>query len=126
MTLNAIDNLTSAAPLRPPLGETSDRFERLMTEAQASDKPRDEAREAAEKFIATALVMPLLDELREQPLDAGLFHGGMAEDAFRQRMDTILADRIVSSSQFPIVDRIYSDITRQSSSQTQTGVDLIG
>lgn len=76
------------------------------------ESKNDAARDAAEKLVSSSLIMPLLEEVREQPLDANLFGGGMAEDAFRQRLDQQFADRIVRSTNFPLVDRIYQNVTR--------------
>ncbi len=87
---------------------------------------KDRAREAAEQLVATTLVSPLLAELRTQPLDAKLFHGGFAEDAFRQQLDTALADEIVKSSRFPLVDRIQAQITRRAELQRGERVNVHG
>ena len=82
--------------------------------AAGGEAGRDEqAYEAAQKLIASALVTPLLSELRDQPLDAKLFDGGFGQDAFRQQLDTHIADALVKKSRFPIVDKVYEAITRR-------------
>ena len=118
MDIAALD-MTKQMPSLASLGTTDVSANLKSFAAKLRDKSsapdpsgKDAAREAAEKLVATTLVVPLLAELREQPLDAKLFDGGFAEDAFRQQLDTALADEIVKSTQFPIVDRIYRDITR--------------
>lgn len=126
-----IPTAPAAAPFRPPrfdgllarfgsAGRPSDAVRGAGTPGTrpAAARPPDRAqesvpdrtiavREAVQRFVATALITPLLSELRHQPLDSDLFHGGFAEDAFRQQLETFLADRIVQSSRFPIADRIY-------------------
>lgn len=125
MTIASLDitNSRMLGPLQSGGGERlAEVFAGRLREAGGGDK----AREAAEKLVASALVAPLLGELRDQPLDTKLFHGGFAEDAFRGQMDTLLADEIVKSSRFPIVDRIYRDITRQAAAKPSPEVDLHG
>jgi hypothetical protein len=39
-----------------------------------------------------------------------MFYGGSTEDLFGHRMDEQLADRIVRSSRFPMVDAVYRQI----------------
>lgn len=67
-------------------------------------------REAVQQLVASSLVVPLLKELRQEPLDAGLFHGGLAEDTFQQQLETTLADRMVRNPRFAIADRIYESL----------------
>jgi len=85
-------------------------FDRALRRAQGADGPPGPAagqvREAAEQLVASALVLPLLSAVREQPLDANLFDGGQAEKIFGQRLDTILADRVVKSARFGVTDAV--------------------
>jgi hypothetical protein len=97
--------------------------ERLAHASHTQAPQRERAREAAEQLVATSLVTPLLAQLRDQPLDAKLFHGGIVEDAFRQKLDTILADRIVRSGKFPLVDRVYERVMRHRPATAPEGVN---
>jgi hypothetical protein len=72
----------------------------------------DQARKAAEQFVAGTLVLPILREARENPFKTEMFHGGATEDAFGQQLDTILADRITASANLGIVDSVYRSLTK--------------
>lgn len=80
---------------------------------EALDGSEKKLREAAEQLVASALVVPLLEEVRHQPLDADLFGGGFGQDAFRAQLDQQFADRIVKSGNFDLVDTIYRHVMRQ-------------
>jgi len=76
-----------------------------------SPEPDDEVYEAAQQLVASAFVAPLLAQAREIAKENDMFYGGSTEDLFGQRMDQMLADKIVSSSRFPLVDAVYGEIT---------------
>jgi len=87
-------------------------FTSLLTKASdaqaAVGKSRDQQlRESVEQLVSSAFILPLMNELRDQPLDADLFGGGFAEDSFKQQLDTVLADRMVAGGNMPLVDVIY-------------------
>lgn len=64
------------------------------------------AREAAEQFVAIALVQPVFKQLRESNQAAEPFKPNGAEKAFRGMLDEELAKRMVERSRWPLVDRI--------------------
>lgn len=68
--------------------------------------PKHDIREAAEQLVATTFIQPILAKAREDPFKVERFHGGQGEKIFGGQLDTILADRIVKKSNFPLVDRI--------------------
>ncbi len=68
--------------------------------------PQQRAREAAEQLVATALVQPVLKQLRETNGAAAPFTPNPAEKSFGQMMDTELSQRIVSSRGWALVDRV--------------------
>ena len=70
-------------------------------------------RRSAEQLVASNFILPMLSELREESAKNPFFHGGRAEQAFGQQLDTILADRIVQRANLPIVDLIYKRLARQ-------------
>jgi Rod binding domain-containing protein len=72
----------------------------------------DRARRAAEEFVATAFVQPLLKELRAGIRTPPPFGPGPAERQFRALTDTTLAREIVQSKRFGLVDRIADDLRR--------------
>lgn len=87
-----------------------------------------EARLVAEQLVASTLVLPILSQARNDPFKSDLFHGGKGEEMFGSQLDTILAERITSSSRMPIVDAVYRSITRtpQPSGVAGRGVDIHG
>ncbi len=74
-----------------------------------------ELRRAAQQLVASAFVVPLLEQMREDPFKSELFHGGFAEDAFSQQLDTILSDRIAQRQNLPLADAVYRHIAAQAS-----------
>jgi len=66
-----------------------------------------EIREAAQQLVSSALILPMLAQIRESSLKNEMFHGGFTEDAFGAQLDTELADKMVAKSNFPIVEAIY-------------------
>ncbi|MFP4143726.1 MAG: hypothetical protein ACOCTI_03245 [Phycisphaeraceae bacterium] len=86
-----------------------ERGEQDEAEPNHADVP-PQAREAAEQLVATAFIKPLLQQVRNDPFKSDLFHGGQGEEAFGQRLDTILADRMVQRMNFPLVDTIAKSV----------------
>ncbi|MEM6553699.1 MAG: hypothetical protein AAF750_16395 [Planctomycetota bacterium] len=72
-----------------------------------------ELRDAAEKLVSNALIKEVFSIARRDPLKSDLFNGGFTEDAFGAQLDQLLADRIVQSTNFPIVDRIHQSFQRK-------------
>jgi len=95
-------------------------FEQILAASQAkadkSDKAdqtrADQARKAAEQFVSSAFMLPMLEQMRNDPLRSDLFNSGFAEEAFQSQLDTILADRITSGSSFPLVDSILDYVLK--------------
>ena len=54
-------------------------------------------------------------QARNDPFRSDLFHGGLAEDSFGQQLDSIIAQRVTSRSNLPIVESVYNHITQQGS-----------
>ena len=74
-------------------------------EGAESDR-ETQIRESAEKLVASAFVLPMLQQMRESPFETEMFAPGQGEKLFRQRLDTMLADRIAGSPGFPLVDTL--------------------
>ena len=79
-------------------------LDRARSEGQTEEA---QLREAAEKLVATTLIMPMFEQLRNDPLAAKLFHGGRGEEIFQQQMDQVLSDRIAGATRFDLVDSVY-------------------
>jgi Rod binding domain-containing protein len=122
---------STAAVVSAAGGDGKD-FSQLMTRrmkqlaARGADQ-KEQASKAAQQFVSTALVMPMLKQMRSSTFKSEYFHGGHGEDAFGPQLDQILADRIVQRMSTPqqdstdgparqglgLVDAVYRRILRQ-------------
>lgn len=99
------------ARLVPPgLGAEPGGFEAALEKAQRGESPEEALRKDAERFIAGALVYPVLKQLRETNNAAAPFAPGEAEKSFGWMFDQHIADEIVSSQNFPLVDAVMRTI----------------
>ena len=78
------------------------------------------ARDAAEQFIATALVQPILSQLRSTNQAAAPFAPTSGERSFQQMADAQTAIGFVRKSHWSFVDRIADAIERRSAVATPT------
>lgn len=76
---------------------------------------RDDAQQAAEQFVATALVEPILKQLRESSSAPPPWGPGPGEKPFQAMADTALADRLVAGGRWPIVERLARGMRQHSS-----------
>lgn len=95
-------------------------FASVLSRAQTrpdkvNQSPEQRAREAAEQLVATALVQPVLKQLRETNNAAEPFKPNSAERSFGQMMDTQLSQRIVGSKSWALVDRVADTLMKRSS-----------
>lgn len=72
------------------------------------------ARDAAEKLVAVAFVQPVLAKMREGTQAAAPFQPNQAEKTFRGMMDSSLAQKIVRSSNWSLVQRIEEKLAKAS------------
>jgi len=75
---------------------------------RAAKPQEDQALQAAQDLVSITLLQPLLAQARQDPFKSDLFHGGFAEDAFGDKMDSITAQQIAQRTNFPIVDAVYN------------------
>ena len=115
-TLPPSMELSTQQPTR--LGNTSGEsfasapvFNGFLDRARSEGKSEQEQlREAAEKLVSTTLIMPMFEQLRNDPLAVNLFHGGRSEKIFQQQMDQVLSDRIAGATRFDLVDAVYKQL----------------
>ena len=88
-------------------------FAAVISRDDAQAGPSASARQAAEDFVAMAFVEPLLAQLRETNDAAPPFAPGPAERQFGEIMDQVLSRQIVRASNFPLVDRIESELAER-------------
>lgn len=135
MTIQPLDNSTSTAAAALLSRPSGDGFARQLrqVEAQASDAAKNGGldpetsrtlRKAAEQLVATTFIQPMLAKMREDPFKTDLFHGGRAEEIFGQQLDTVLSERIVSKSNFAIVDAVYQTIAERAAQKAGEGMEV--
>ena len=111
------ESISHEAPrLAAPTARTSSApvFNGFMDRARSEGGTSDEQlREAAEKLVSTTLIMPMFEQLRNDPLAANLVHGGRGEAIFQQQMDQVLSDRIAGATNFDLVDSVYNQLSRE-------------
>lgn len=73
----------------------------------------EQARKAAEQFVAIALVQPLLSQLRAANQSAPPFAPTQGEKQFQSLLDSHLAQEITRSKNFPLVDRLAADLMKR-------------
>lgn len=88
-------------------------FSAALARAEAGETGEGEAREAAEQLVAASLVGPVLKSLRESTGAAGPFAPGSGERMFRELQDAVLAQRLVKSAQWPLVDTLAQRMLRR-------------
>lgn len=76
---------------------------------------RDKVRDAAQKLVSSSFVLPLLAQMRNSAFKSDLMRGGKGEDAFGAQLDTIIADRVVESGNFNLVDQIEKQLMKRGS-----------
>ena len=134
-------NTDAAKPIlfpEDPYGREQSLIDRIDAPRPVSvEQKKDELREAAEQLVSTTFIMPLFDQLRDDPLAANMFHGGQAETIFRRQLDQTLSDRIAGGAGLDIVDAIYNEfskhtgagasaVTAEARASAMKGVDLRG
>lgn len=109
MNVRGLDKLVVDAvkPAEPARAAQGPQFTQAMGDAR-----QQEARKAAEQIVAHTLVLPLLQQMRDDPFKGELFDGGFAEQAFGAQLDTELAERIATRSGGPLVEAVYRQVWR--------------
>lgn len=88
-------------------------FASVLSRARQDQGATDEAtkaRTAAEDFVAQALVEPVLKQMREMSQAAAPFAPNQAEKAFRTMLDGAMAQRVVKSGNWTLVDKVAERI----------------
>ncbi|TVQ59737.1 MAG: hypothetical protein EA379_10070 [Phycisphaerales bacterium] len=106
-------------------------FATTMDKAKAARSPHEMARDAAEEFVAMAMIQPVLAQLRETNAAASPFAPGDAERRFGFLLDGEYARRIAKAQDFPLVDAVARDllrhaIARHNAAQSGAEVDTHG
>jgi len=88
-----------------------DRSVRTKAEGDEAEVAR-QTRAAAEEFVAIGLVQPILASMRELNQAAEPFAAGAAERRFGPMLDAEIAQRIVRSANFGLVDSVARQLLR--------------
>lgn len=88
--------------------EAQEAFAQVISRATGAgdQSPEARARAAAEQLVSTALVQPVLKQMRETSQAAPPFAPGQGERTFRGLMDAGLAHKMVKSGSWGLVDRL--------------------
>jgi Rod binding domain-containing protein len=109
------DLLRAPASLPPTLSSAQE-FEQVLGRfdvSQMDEKAR--ARAGAEQLLSVALVQPVLKSLRGSNRAAAPFAPSQGERTFRAMMDTSLAQNLVKSGNWGLVDRVAQALLRNTS-----------
>jgi Rod binding domain-containing protein len=105
--------LATDPALRTTTRDPREEFSQILAKASpAHDTPQKRAREASEQLVAHALVLPVLKEFRASNKAAAPFAPNQAERTFRSLMDASLAQHLVTSSNWPLVDRLAQNMLK--------------
>lgn len=103
---------------RSGLAQRQESFASVLSRADhrpgAKSRTEDEKlHDAAEQFVSITFLQPVLKQLRSSSLAAeGPFKPSAAEKQFQSLYDADLAQRLVKSSNWPLVDRIAEDLKK--------------
>ena len=126
---DALSPLIEPSIFRPELSNTrkaeqAPQFDSALRRALGGDqKTRQSPREAAEEFIAMALVQPILAQLRETNQAAGPFAPGDVEKRFGPMLDAEIAHRMVKSSRWGLVDAVTARLDRGANARAAQEID---
>ncbi len=103
-------------------------FATALEKVKAKQTPEQQARGAAEEFVAMALIQPVLKQLRESNHASPPFGPTEGEKKFGAVLDSEVAKRIVRASRFPLVDRMATSLLQRSrgvrAAQAEAGVNI--
>jgi Rod binding domain-containing protein len=93
---------------------------------QQATSRTEQVEEAADQLVAAAFILPLLEQVRDDPFKSDMFHGGQAEEIFGQQLDVLLADRISASANFGLSESLAHQFGVNTVNPIQPGIDLHG
>ena len=109
----------------PNLRREQGAFNDALGRAAAAQNPAAAARKAAEEFVATVFVNPILQQLRETNDAAEPFAPTQGEKMFRSMLDQRIASDIVSRGDWPLVQRLTNDLLARGSPSKPTNIAAI-
>ena len=123
-----LSTLRQAQPSRPnasTLSSNQQTFANMLGKVQTPHSTSDPAkiREVAEKYVAVALVLPLLKQAREARDSTPPFGMTDAEKQMGSLMDSHLATDMVKRGNWAIVDRITRNLIKAGTKTLETPAD---
>lgn len=113
----------------PPRAITADRESAAPEEGAVDDFEKtyrvaaEKLRDVTAKIVSSALLVPMLNRMQEDPFRSDLLGGGgMAEDSFRSMLNTRLADAMTQKSDFALTDHMSQPMLRWLQSQPDATV----
>ncbi|HEX8878298.1 MAG TPA: hypothetical protein VF777_16250 [Phycisphaerales bacterium] len=108
---------TQALAARPRLSSDDQKaFTQIMgreVERMRGKPDPAKTREAAENFVSIALVQPIFKQLRATNNAAAPFAPTKAEKQFQSMIDAQIAQKLVKSGNWPLVDRLAQDMLKK-------------
>lgn len=104
----------AADPLDAVATQRRSDFSAALARQAPSKNLAEDARAAAEEFLAVALVQPILASLRSSDRTPAPFAPGPAEKSFRAFADSHVARQVVRSGNFGLTDRLARDLLSRS------------
>jgi hypothetical protein len=119
--INAMDLDIGAATL--PLARATSR---ATTAQEQRPRFRDDLRQAAEQLVASALLMPIFQQMASSPLrpQDGPFAANTVEKRFGPLLHEHLADRMMHSRSFGLVDAVIGRLSLKSG-PAETSMEVI-
>jgi Rod binding domain-containing protein len=114
----AAPTIQERAPSAEIVRQRQGDFSAMLGRASAQTEeiaPEERARKSAEQFVALTFVQPLLKQLRESNAAAAPFAPTQGEKQFQGLIDADIAQKLVSKSNFPLVERLTSDLLKAKS-----------
>jgi len=108
------DGISAGASTRSLPMVTGSGFQTELMRVRNGATPEQRARAAAEEFVATALVKPVLSRMREGSQAAAPFAPGPYEKQFGPLIDNEIAKRLVQASRFDVVDAVARNLLKNS------------
>lgn len=87
-------------------------FDSVLRVSRARLEPEEQTRRAAEEFVAQALVLPILKQVRETNQAAAPFAPGPYEKSIGALFDQETAVKIVRAEGFALVDAVARNLLR--------------
>ena len=57
-------------------------------------------------FVSSSLLLPLINQMTDDPFKTPLFHGGFGEEVVSKQLNQEMSDRIAASTRLPVVEAL--------------------